>query len=159
MTYYKLNSMKRFLLCLAIFIVVTVIWYGESRKFFCLDNGNCVTIWKTYNNVCYIIPGRYYGIIRPSDNFIETSNNNFLTLYFTSELPNVVIYKSEQILTIKNADKDKWAFYDYNSNIQRFDSILYIANAKRNNDIKDNARLIDVFIGENYALDKKGKHL
>ena len=151
--------MKRFLLYLGIFIPVIAIWYVESRKCYCLDNGNCVTIWKTYNNICYIIPGRYYGIIRPSDNFIETSNNNLLTLYFTSELPNSVIYKSEQILTIKNADKDKWVFYDYNSNAQKFDSILYIANAKRNNDIKDNARLIDVFVGENYALDKRGKHL
>lgn len=151
--------MKRFLLYLTIFVAVVAIWYGESRKFFCLDNGTCVTVWKTYNNVCYIIPGRYYGIIKPSDNFIESSNNNFLTIYFTSELPNALIYKSEQALKIKNTDKDKLVFYDYNSNIQRFDSILYAANAKRNNDIKDNARLIGVFVGENYALDKGGKHL
>src|ERR1700720_4395948 len=99
--------MKKLLLCLSIFIILALIWYGESRKFFCLNNGKCVTVWKTYNNVCYIIPGRYYGIIRPSDNFIESSNNNFLTIYFTSELSNVFTYKSEQTLKINNISKDK----------------------------------------------------
>lgn len=151
--------MKRFLLYSVIVIFLSVVWYGESRNFFCLDNGRCVTVWKTFNNVCYIIPGRYYGILRPSDNFIESSNSNFMTIYFTSELPNVFIYKSDQSLKIKNASKEKVVFYDYNSNIQKFDSILYIPNAKKNNEIKGNARLMDVFIRENYALDKYGKHL
>jgi hypothetical protein len=151
--------MKRLLFYLAILIAVAMIWYGESRKFFCLDNGKCVTVWKTYDDVCYIIPGRYYGIFRPSDNFIQSSNTNFLTIYFTGELPNLLVYKSEEPLKVSNTNKHKWIFYDYKSNIQKFDSILYVANAKRNNDIKSNARLMDIFIQENYALDKNGKHL
>jgi hypothetical protein len=151
--------MKRLLFYLAILIAVAMIWYGESRKFFCLDNGKCVTVWKTYDDVCYIIPGRYYGIFRPSDNFIQSSNTNFLTIYFTGELPNLLVYKSEEPLKVSNTNKHKWIFYDYKSNIQKFDSILYVANAKRNNDIKSNARLMDIFNQENYALDKNGKHL
>jgi hypothetical protein len=151
--------MKRLLLYLAIIVILSVIWYGESRKFFCLDQGKCVTVWKTFNNVCYIIPGKYYGVLKPSDNFIQSSNNNFVTIYFTSQLPNVIIYKSEQPLKVNNISKDKLIFYEYNSNIQKFDSLLYIPGAKRNNDLNDNARLMDILIEENYALDKDGKQL
>jgi hypothetical protein len=151
--------MRRALIFFSIFGSLILLWYGESRKFFCLDNGSCVTVWKTYNNVCYIIPGRYFGLITPSDNFIKSSNNNFLTIYFTNELPNALIYKSEQTVDVKNGHKNEYTFYDYNSDTQKFDSLLYIANAKKNNDIKGNAGLIDVIVGEYYALDKRGKHL
>jgi hypothetical protein len=151
--------MKKLILIFFILIAVAFVWYGESRKFFCLDNGKCVTVWKTYNDVCYIIPGHYYGIIRPSDNFFESSNTNTLTIYFTRELPNVLIYKSEEPLKVNNANKEKFTFYDYKSNTQKFDSILYIPDAKRNNDIKNDARLLDIFVLENYAIDKNGKHL
>jgi hypothetical protein len=43
--------------------------------------------------------------------------------------------------------------------VKKFDAILYIPNAKKNNDIKSNARLMDIFIQEDYALDKDGKKL
>ena len=55
----KNSFMKRLLLNLAAVVVLSLIWYGESRKFFCLDNGGCVSVWETLNHVCYIIPGRY----------------------------------------------------------------------------------------------------
>ena len=151
--------MKRILIVFATLFFLGAVWYGESRKFYCLDNGECITVWKTYNNVCYIIPGRYYGILKPSENFIESTNTNFLTIYFTSEIPNGIVYKSEEPLRITNASKYKMIFYDYNSSIQKFDSILYKPHAKRNNDIKDDAWLMDLFIQENYVLDKTGKHL
>jgi len=57
--------MKRKLLFFALGITLLVTWFGESRKFFCLEDGNCVTVWKTFNG-CYIIPGKYYGIVKPS---------------------------------------------------------------------------------------------
>lgn len=151
--------MKRVMLYFSIFILLIVGWYGESRSFFCLDNGKCITVWKTYNNVCYIIPGKYYGLLKPSENVIESSNNNNLTIYFTSELPNAFVYKSEQELKINNSKKGEFIFYDYNSDVKKFDTILYIPNAKKNNDIKSNAQLIDVFIRDNFALDKDGKRL
>ena len=87
--------MKRLMLYFSIFTLLIMGWYGESRSFYCLDNGKCITVWKTYNNVCYIIPGKYFGILKPSKNVIESSNNNNLTIYFTSELPDAFVYKSE----------------------------------------------------------------
>jgi hypothetical protein len=151
--------MKRVILYFSIFIISIVGWHGESRRFFCVDNDKCITVWKTYNNVCYIIPGKYYGLLKPSGNVMESSNNNNLTIYFTSQLPNAFVYKSEQELKISNNKKDEFIFYDYNSDFKKFDTILYIFNAKKNNDLKQNAQLLDIFIRDNFALDRDGKRL
>ena len=151
--------MRRFFFYFFVTVAVAAIWFGESRKFFCLSNGKCVTVWKTYNNVCYIIPGRYYGIIKPMDNYLESSNTDFLTIYFSDALPNTIIYKSEKPLKLKNADKDEIVFLDYDKDIQKWDSILYLPNAKRSNEVKSNAQLLDIIIKENYAMDKDGRHL
>lgn len=134
-------------------------WYGESRKFFCSENGQCVTVWKTYNNICYIIPGKYYGVTKPSKNFMESTNTNSLTVFFTNEMPNAFIFLSEQDLKIYNTDTRKFIFYDYNLNKEKFHNILYKPDAKKANDIKQNAALIDIYILENYATDKNGKKL
>jgi hypothetical protein len=151
--------MKRLLLCVFIIVALMAIWYGQSRKFFCLHNGKCVTVWKTYNNVCYIVPGKYYGILKPSDNFIETSNTNQLMIFFTTELPKAFIFKSEQELKIINNNKDEIVFYNYRLDTAGFDKRLYMPNAKLNSDLKDNSALMYVFIHDNYAMDKSGKHL
>jgi hypothetical protein len=151
--------MKRLLLFILIFILLPLIWYGESRKFFCLGNGACVTVWKTYNDVCYIVPGRYWGIMKPSKNYIQSRNSYNITIYFTSELPNSFIYQIDRKLKINNTDKDKFVFYDYFLDSNRFDSILYKPKPKSHVDLKENAELMDIYIGENYATDKNGKKL
>jgi hypothetical protein len=151
--------MKRILLYFLVLILFILAWFGESRRFFCLESGECITVWKTYNNVCFIIPGKYYGIFRPSGNYIETSNSNNLTIYFTREFPNSLIYKSENVLVTKNDIKQPFVFYDYNTDTSKFDEILYLPNAKKNNDLKDNAQFIEIFTHENFALDKHGNKL
>jgi hypothetical protein len=95
----------------------------------------------------------------PTKNFIESTNDNNLTVYFTSEMPHAFIFKSEQSFTINNDDKRKCVFYDYNQDTSKFDAIFYIKNAKKNSDIKNNAQLIDIFIHDNFAIDKLGRKL
>ena len=92
-------------------------------------------------------------------NYIQSSNTNTITIYISSELPNTIVYKSEQDLKVVSSDKKEFIFYDYRLEAEKFDSIFYIPNAKKNNDTKDNARLIDIFIQENYSIDKNGKKL
>ncbi len=151
--------MKKILIITLMVIILIVTWYGESRKFFSCDDGNYVTVWKTYNNTCYIIPGKYYGLIKPTTNFIESSNTNDLTIYFTKSLPNVFIVTSEQHLKINNDNKDKAVFFDYNVNKENYNKLLYKPGAKRVNDIKDDAGLIYIDVLNNHATDKNGKPL
>lgn len=152
-------TIKKTVIFLLIAITFIAIGYGESRKFFCLEDGQCVTVWKTYNNVCYVIPGKYYGVIKPADNFLESTNTNDLTVFFTNELSNSFIFTSEQALKISNGKKDQCIFYDYDLNKKRFDQILYKPEAKKASVIKDNAKLINIYILENYATDKQGRVL
>ncbi len=148
--------MKKTILFFFVVILFLFVWYGESRKFFCLKDGNCITVWKTYNNVCYIIPGKYYSLWAPSNNFIKTSNLNELTIFFTDELPNTFIVQSKEKLKVYN--KEGCVFLDYNLDSARLKKILYKPDAKRfYKDLKLNARLIDIDIKENYARDKDGK--
>lgn len=151
--------MKKVLLTVLVILILLLAWYGESRKFFCLGGGRCITVWKTYNNTCYVIPGKYYGLFKPTENFIQTTNTNSLTIFFTNQLPNAVIYRSDQAVKITNDNKSKITFYDYQSDAIKFDSLLYLPNAKKNKDIKKDVGLIDVFIHDNYAIDKDGKKL
>jgi hypothetical protein len=151
--------MKRILLSFGLVITLVVIWFGESRRFFCLEDGNCVTVWKTYNNVCYIIPGKYYGIVKPSEQHIESSNTNLISIYFSKELPNAFVFKSSGEVKIYDRGKREFSFYDYEKDTSRFDKILYMPNAVKRVDIKADAGLMDIDIREDYATDKFGKKL
>lgn len=145
--------MKKILLYFLFFMACMLTWYGESRKFFNLKDGNCVTLWKTYNNVCYIIPGYYFGIIYPSGNFLKTTNTNNVTIFFSKKLPNSIIYFNDGSLPITVVN-GSYAFYDYSIDKVRFDKLLYKPNARNANDINSNVDLIDLYIPENYATDK-----
>lgn len=82
-----------------------------------------------------------------------------MTIYFSNEIPNGLVYKSENELTIINEKENKFIFYDYTSDTKKYDKILYIPNAVKSNDIKVDADLIYIFIKENFALGKNGKRL
>lgn len=151
--------MKKILLFLTIIIISTVVWFGESRKFFSLENGEYITVWKTYNNVSYVIPGKYYGITKPSKRFIESSNTNYITIYHSAELPNAFIFQSSEEVKVNNVVKNDVVFYDYTKDTSRFDKILYVANPKNRSDLKTGAELMNINIHENYATDKTGKKL
>jgi hypothetical protein len=151
--------MKRIFLFLVLLLFALIIWVSESRKIYCLRNGDCVTVWKTYNRTCYIIPGKYYGIVRPSGPYMESPISNLLTIFFSTELPKKVIFQSSEEVKINNVVKNEFTFYDYTKDTSRFDKILYTPNPKNRTDLKADAEMIDINILENYATDKSGKKL
>jgi len=151
--------MKKLLLCFSVIVAIALIWGGESRRFYCIGNSKCVTVWKGFGNVCCIIPGRYYGIIIPADDYIETTNSNLLTLYFTDKMPKVIIFQSMGLMKIKNADTTKVIFKDFNTDTAMFESLLYPPDSKKRSDMSGGAQLVDIVVHEFYAVDKDGKHL
>lgn len=140
-----------------IVFVLLVVWLGESRKFFYLDNNKCITVWKTWNNVCYVIPEEYYGLWKPSNNYLKTNNTNEqLTIFFTTEMPDTIIFLSYEQVEVH--DKNNSIFMNYHSDSSRVSSILYKDNARLfNKDLKMNADMIDINVLENYALGKNGR--
>src|SRR4051812_43765911 len=119
--------MKKLIIIIIGCLLVLAIWYGEKRKFYPIGNNKFVTVWKTYNNVCYIIPDKYYGIVKPSANFLKTSNDNYVVLFFTQELPSHIIFwegRQGRNIEVDNKSKEKVVFVDYLSNKDSLHSML-----------------------------------
>ena len=53
--------MKKAVVVFLLFFVFLLTWYGERRKFIPISNGY-VTVWKQFNDVSYVIWGKYYGL-------------------------------------------------------------------------------------------------
>lgn len=141
------------------FISLFFILYGESRKFFCLSDGKCITVWKTYNNVCYIIPGKYYGIVRPSSHsFIQTTNNNILDIIWIENSDDLIINSdNDSNIIVKNSSQGT-KFIKYNINkVYNDSSFTYIDGPYHR--YKKSVNYLNIFISENYAVGKNGKKL
>jgi hypothetical protein len=150
--------MKKLFLYTIITLAVLSFWFGESRHFYCLDN-RCITVWKTFNDVCYIVPGKYYGLLKPSGSFIRTTNTNLLSIFFSKQMPKTLFVKNEYEIKIFKGEVDGWVFVDYNGSQPKYDSLFYKPNAKKFNDLKAEADFIELNVQENYAFNKNGKRL
>ena len=142
---------------LILVIAMIVVWFGEIRSFYCIEGNRCVTVWKTYNNTCYIIPGKYYGVVKPSKRpYIETTNIAMMTLIWDEKSDTIVVNSSKS--KISNIASNKVYIIDYNSNARVYDSLYTYFDGyvkKINHDI----HYMNIMIKENYATDKDGNKL
>lgn len=146
-----------------ILLLFLFIGFDQSRSFYCLSGNHCVTVWKRLGNKCYIIPGKYYNVVSPSNNYLETSNTQYLTIYFTNKIPNKIIVKNqgdsggdEGGFKIKSSSKENWEMLEY---LEQYKSIIYKTEASKLNEVQETTSYINLYIDENYATDKTGKKL
>ncbi len=148
---------------LILLIIFFLVWFDQSRSFYCLSSGECVTVWKRLGNNCFVIPNKYYGIFKPSSSFIETSNSQYLTLYFTDKLPKKIIVRNQGSsnsqkgkYTINNEEKSSWRIVEYSD---EYKSQIYNPDALKFNDIKTGVKYIDLNIKQDYATNKTGEKI
>jgi len=145
-----------------ILLLFVLIGLDQSRTFYCLSENQCITVWKRLGNKCYIVPGKYYWILRPSDNYLETSNTQYLTLYYSEKLPKKIIVRNQGIpngkdeYKIRSNPKEDWELLEYS---ERYKLILYQTQAHKFKDVKATTNYLDLDIEENYAKDKTGRKL
>jgi len=146
----------------SILILLLLVWYDQSRSFYCLSENQCVTVWKRLGNKCYIIPGKYYGILSPSDDYLLTSNTQYLTLYFSEKLPKKIIVRNQGSSSgkaeykIRHSSRGNWEISEYS---ERYKLVIYRNQARKFSDVQETANYIDLDIKENYARDKTGRKL
>lgn len=151
--------MKKVLSFFLIFIILTWIYYGESRSFFCLNNGRCVTVWKTYNHVCYIIPGRYYGILKPSSiNYIQSSNWSNVDIIWKGNSNDITVYSGDESTQIIHNSPGGIRIFDYKLQKKHNDG-LFTSFDGTCLTYNKNLERISLYIEYEYALDKNGKDL
>ncbi|MBL0743491.1 hypothetical protein [Chryseolinea lacunae] len=135
-------------------ISIPLIWYGESRKFFRLTNGNYVTLWKTYGNLSFIIPGKYYGIVFPGRSHIETSNVNFISIYQRKNSRDTLFFESRYDTKINNATPNEPVLA--NVKLASAKDLSLILETERSQRDFDNWSLLNLEIKESYARDENG---
>ena len=149
--------MKRLFLFLVVCICAALAWYGESRKCFCLDGHKCVTVWKTYNNICYIIPGKYYGLFRPkSTNYIKTTNLSDLDVIWPINSSEIIVSVDDSANIINQSKFENIVKYNLH---KRYNDSLYTDFDGKFHRYKKDVSYISIFIKEYYATDKDGKEL
>lgn len=159
--------MKRIVLILVfgfvIFFTLNSCKSHGARSFYCLSKDKCVTVWKTGNGEVYIIPSQYKESKEPNVSYIKTINEQFLTLYFSKELPKKIIVRDEgnlisnkKMYSIENRVTGAWEFLEYSDD---YKTLLYKPNATKFKDVKLNTDYLTLNIQENYATDKTGKKI
>jgi hypothetical protein len=147
--------MKKVLLCFFLFLIGFVVYNLESRKFICLGDGKCVTVWKTYNNNCYVIIGKYYGLFKPSFNrsYVKTTNTSLgIDLIWEKESKTIIV-QLDSGSVINNSDSAKVQIINYNLNKAYNDSVYtYFDNKLRVRRYKRNIVIISAPINEMGAL-------
>jgi hypothetical protein len=69
--------MKKIIVSIAAVTIVAIIYYQiDYKRHFIGNKANTefITIWQRVGNNCYIIPGKYYWMTAPKDNYIKTVN-------------------------------------------------------------------------------------
>lgn len=138
------------------FIAILLLWYDQSRSFYCLDNERCVTVWKRIGGTCYVIPTKYYGIIKSSDNFIKTTNTSDLDVIWES--PNYIIVAVDNKTEIINKNLKEFSIVNYNF-AKSYNDSLYTFFDGEYLRYKNDVDYISIDIKESYARDKDGKKL
>jgi len=149
---YYMKRIFKILLVLFSLLFIFVIWLVEKRNIYCIGGNKCITVWKHIGGKCDVIPGKYFGITRPSSNFIQTTNANNIDFYWCELIPNKLIVRSEQDCKIINMNKEDILIIPYDTSLRL---ILYGNGEKRHDEVNGNVNLMGVNIKENYAIDCK----
>lgn len=135
------------------------LWYGEGRRFYCVGNAQCLTVWKTFGNTCYLVPGHYYGLLPPTDNYIATTNTGDFTAYFSPVLPATAVFKLSEPGRVINRTPNVFRWVAYETRAKTYDRLFFAKNATKANDLQPTTFLIEANLLEGYATGKDGKHL
>ncbi len=158
-----ISVMRRLILIVLIIAASLLTWVGEERSFYSLKNGTCITVWKTYGGVCYILPYKYFGVSAPQNDYILTANSQYITLYLFDSLPTTIVVKNQGSATgadgsfrVFNKDNSEWHIKRYSEKYRR---MVFDSNQSSDLQLKKGVELIDIDIFENYAIDKSGQKL
>jgi hypothetical protein len=148
--------MKRILKIFVIFIAilgVLFIWFDQSRSFFKATNGEYITMWKRWGGTCYLISGKYYGITKPKDGYVETRNKNeYVDFLWFNNKSNHLLYYGNAEDKIYNMDKTDLRIDNYLDDKQKNDSLFTEKKGHYSHYKKGVARL-SINILEGYASD------
>ncbi len=134
-----------------LFMAIILIIWDQKRSFYCLSDSQCITVWKRFGNKCYIIPGKYYGIFKPSSSYVKTTNMNSVTVIWKNN--NSLLIDAKKNVEAINKFSDSISIELYSKERNKNDSLYtYIENHYRKYKLK--TTYLSINIEENYITDK-----
>lgn len=132
----------------SLIIIITILGFtyliiDQSRSFYKLENDKEVTVWKRIGGKCYVIPYKYYGIIKPSGCYIETVNTSGFTLIWHQG--KIVVNTDAKMKIIGNNNCN---LQDYMDNKLENNS-LYLWNDAGVFKLKSDLKYISIYILDN----------
>lgn len=127
--------------------IVKLVFIG-SKSFYCLQDDNCVTVWKKTNGEAYFIFEEYKKNSVPKKNYIKTTYNNSVTILFDNA--------SNYDFIIHNNYGEKLSIDSSNYSIKYFpydefdDFVEKYYN--KNNKVKKGIKYLQIDIAENLVI-------
>jgi hypothetical protein len=150
-----MKQIIRITIALITLLLILLVWYDQSRSFYCIDNNKCVTVWKRIGGDCYILPGKYFGIIKPSNQYVKTTTTAEVGIIWDRLTILVDATKPSQIVP---GEKNEIIIKDYNANKAHNDSIYTVFDGQYVN-YKNSIDFIIIDVKEGYATDHHGNKL
>lgn len=153
--------MKKIAVITLSLILIIIIWIGLERDVYRLGKNNIITIWKTYGNRCYVVSGKYIGLIPPTlRNHMVMTNRNQFTIFLTPDIPNgIIVQDLGRTIKFMNYDSHDPFFVDYYSDSSRLNKILFQDSVINVNRLKKHVIFFDANIKEGYVMDMNGRTL
>ncbi|ALR29632.1 hypothetical protein ATE47_03410 [Chryseobacterium sp. IHB B 17019] len=152
-----MRKIFKILIVLVCVIAGLFLWFDQSRSFFKATNGEYITMWKRYGGTCYLIPGKYYGITKPNNDYVETENKNeYVDFLWFNNKSNYLLYSGNVTDKIYNTDNADFRIINYLNDKQKNDSLFTEKKGHYSHYKKGVARL-SINILEGYASDGTGK--
>jgi hypothetical protein len=143
---------------LLILIVVCSICSEQTRSFYCLSEGKCVTVWKRYGDKCYIVLDKYNGIFKPTDNYIKTSNMAAIVDVIWTE-DNRLLIDTEDNVEIVQPHSDKNYVIERYSKAKVINDSRYTYFDGKYSRYNEQVNYIRLYVKENYATDRANKKI
>lgn len=140
--------MKKIVVICSVFAALLVYGLEGGRKFYYFPNGQTITVWSTFFNKVYIIPGKYWGPFVPQTSYIESSGENAIDIFYSPEKPDQFVFRPSRPVKL-NGTRVAPFFALYGEDSLQNNKVYYIPNAVKFKDLNTGAMAmsIDLFEG------------
>ena len=105
-----------------------VLWMVQGRSFYEISPGRFITVWSSIDDQCFVIPGRYIWPMYPTRSHVRTSNNSQACGMVLNTSGDTLFYQERGVsYNIHNADSNSVFIADWNSDVERLDSLYTLA--------------------------------
>ena len=109
-------------------VLIVYFFLFQKRDIYRIGKDTYVTTWKQWNGNTFVMPYKYYGLIKPKTDYILVSTGCSLGLFFVND--SIIIFSNELFERIPeiNFSRAKTFYFNVNENNSKYQ--IYFEKAK-----------------------------